>query len=245
MNEVFRGALYKVNVMTKKIGIIGGIGPASTVDYYNEIITGYRKNIDSDDYPKIIINSINMNEMLSLVANKKWDDLAQLLVNAVNDLKNGGADFAAIACNTAHIVFDRVQQKADLPIISIVKSTCEEAKEKHCKRVLILGTTFIMSNPLYIDALNDYMITAIPPSNAEIEKIHNIIFPNLENGIVIPKDKEKMLEIVDDLIERNNIDSVLLGCTELPLMIKKEDLPCPILNTTEIHIKEIIKYALK
>ena len=224
----------------KRVGIIGGIGPASTLDYYVGIIEGYRSKTGSNDYPEIIINSVNMTEVLSLVQNKDWKALEDLLLDAIDDLDNAGADFAAIASNTPHIVFDSIEKRSPMPLISIVEKTCRYAKEKECKRVVVIGTLFTMESGLYTNALGKYSIEAILPSDEEKRTIHDLFFPNLENGIVVPEDKQKILAIVGRLIAEQNADALILGCTELPLMIKEGDLDIMIINATEIHIEAIV-----
>jgi len=226
----------------KKIGIIGGIGPASTLDYYSGVVSGYRAKINDGNYPKIVINSVNMAEMLSYVSGKDWDNLVNMLLAAINELAAAGAEFAAVASNTPHIVFDRIKQRSPLPLISIVGATCEYAQSKSCKKVIVLGTRFTMSSGLYSEAFKKYDIAAIVPSEQEQAEIHGIIFPNLEDGIIVPEDKQRMLAIADKLIAEHNADALVLGCTELPLMIKDGDLNTLLLNTAQIHIDAIVNY---
>ena len=224
----------------KKVGIIGGIGPASTLDYYSGIINGFRERTDDDNYPEIVINSVNMTEMLSYVSDNDWDSLVDMLLTAIKNLSSAGAEFAAIASNTPHIVFDRVQKKSVLPLISIIDETCAHVHRKGCKKVAVIGTLFTMSSGLYTEAFRKYNITAIVPSEDEQRTIHGIIFPKLEDGIVVPEDKKKMLSIASSLLANNNADGLVLGCTELPLMIKDDDLETVIFNTTQIHIESIV-----
>ena len=224
----------------KKTGIIGGIGPVSTLDYYSGIIYGYRAKTNDDNYPEIVINSINMTEMLSYVASKDWDPLVDMLLRAIQNLANAGADFAAIASNTPHIVFDKVQEKSVLPLVSIIEATSAYIQQKGCKSVVVLGTLFTMSSGLYSNALKKYDITAIVPSEDEQAVIHGIIFPKLEDGIIVPEDKKTMLAIANDLLTKHNADGLILGCTELPLMIKDDDIDTLVINATQIHIDSII-----
>jgi len=226
----------------KRVGIVGGIGPASTLDYYSGIISGVRSKHGGEDYPEIIIYSINMTEMLSLVSRKAWEMLAAMLLAAIESLSAAGADFAAIASNTPHIVFEQVRRQSALPLISIVDATCEQAQLQKVKKAVIVGTRFTMSSGLYSEALEKHKITAVMPSDSEQEVIHNIIFPKLEDGIVIPEDKRKMLEIVNGLLTTQNADALILGCTELPLMIKETDIDRIVLNTTQIHIDAIVNF---
>jgi aspartate racemase len=224
----------------KKVGIIGGIGPASTLDYYSGIIDGFRAKSCDGNYPEIVINSVNMTEMLSYVSNEDWNSLVNMLLKAIMSLANAGAEFAAIASNTPHIVFDKVKEKSVLPLISIVDATCARIQQKGCKKVVVIGTRFTMSSGLYTEALLKYGITAFVPSEDEQAEIHEIIFPKLEDGIIVPEDKEKMLIIANGLLVNHRADGLLLGCTELPLMIKDGDLDTVIFNTTQIHIESIV-----
>ena len=224
----------------KKSGIIGGIGPASTLDYYSGIIDGVRAKTNDGNYPEILINSINMTGMLSLVQNKDWNALAEILLAAIQNLADAGAEFAAIASNTPHIVFDKVSERSVLPMVSIVDSACQYAKSKGCKKAVVIGTKFTMSSGLYSEAFKKHYIDAVVPSEDQQEAIHNLFFPNLENGIVIPADKQKMLDIVNGLISEHRADILILGCTELPLMIKDGDVDALTLNTTQIHIDAIV-----
>ena len=228
----------------KKAGIIGGIGPVSTLDYYRGIIDGIRVKTGDDNYPEITINSINMTKMLSYVQNEDWDALTQMLLDAVKSLADAGADFAALASNTPHIVFDKVKAQSALPLISIVDATCAYAQSRGCKTVLVIGLRFTMSSGLYSKAFEKYGIAAVTPSESEQETIHNLIFPNLENGIVVPEDKQSMLKLVQSLIKQHHADALVLGCTELPLMIQDGEVDALLINTTQIHIDAIVDYCI-
>lgn len=229
----------------KKVGIIGGIGPASTLDYYKGIINGYREITKNNDYPKIIIDSVNMVEMLNLLTDNKMDRLVSFLLDSIDNLAAAEADFAAIASNTPHIVFDEVKKKSPLPLISIVDETCKFTMQSGCKSVLVLGTYFTMNNGLYTSAFESYGIKATVPDPDGQQFVHSIIFPNLENGIILKEEKQKLLEFTNRLIKEQGADALILGCTELPLIIQQEDIEIPILNTTQIHIEAIVRELLK
>jgi len=228
----------------KKIGIVGGIGPASTLDYYKGIIEGYRAGGIRDDYPLMVIDSLNLTEMYNLVSTKQWDLFTAKLVDSIESLAASGAEFAAMAANTAHIVFDEVTKQSPLPLISIVEETCKYATARNCKSVVILGTAFTMSSGLYSEAFAKYGISAFVPPADEQQAIHGIIFPNLQEGIVLPEDKKTMLQIAKRMIREHDADALILGCTELPLIIKNEDLDTLLLDTTQIHIDAILSYML-
>ena len=224
----------------KKAGIIGGIGPASTLDYYSGIINGCRIKSKDENYPALVINSINMTEMLSYVSGQKWDALAAMLAGAVRELKNAGAELAAIASNTPHIVFDKVREQSPLPLLSIVDATCRYTQSRGCRKVVVIGTRFTMSSGLYTGAFERMGIQAVVPSEEEQAAIHGIIFPKLEEGLVDPEDKRRLLAMARRLLAENNADGLILGCTELPLMIRDDDMDTLVVNTTRVHIDAIV-----
>lgn len=228
----------------KKVGLVGGIGPASTLDYYKGIIDGYRAKAGGDNYPLMLIDSLNLTEMYDLATIKQWDVFASRLVDSIKNLAAGGAQFAAMAANTAHIVFSEVKSKSPLPLVSIIDETCKYAQSRGCKSVVVFGTAFTMSSGLYTDAFAKYGINAFVPTEDEQKAIHGIIFPNLQEGIVLPEDKRTMLAIANRMINENNADALILGCTELPLIIKEGDLDTLLLDTTQIHIDAIVNHML-
>lgn len=227
----------------KKIGLVGGIGPASTVDYYLGLIERCRAELGENVYPEIVIDSVSLTTATDFFAQNDFDGNAQLMLKSLADLKAAGAEIAAITANTEHIVWDKIKDFFEIPVVSIVEATADEILRKGYKRVLILGTIFTMKSGLYEKPLIERGITPIIPKDEDKEKIANLFFPNLENGIVIAEDKSKMLEIVGKIARENSADAVLLGCTELPLMIKDGDLDVPLLNTTQIHINAIFDAA--
>lgn len=229
----------------KKIGIIGGIGPASTVEYYNDIIKGYRKLTDDDNYPQIFINSINMTEMLNYIVNSDREGLVDFLISEIDKLRIIGADYIAIASNTPHLVIDNLIEKSTIPIISIVEETCKYAKSKELKRVLLIGTLFTMKYNFYEKVFEKYNIECILPEDNEKDIIHHIIFPNLENGIIIEKDKSVLKDLCNKIIKEKNIDGIILGCTELPLILNEDDFNICVLDTMKIHIKSILKKMIQ
>jgi aspartate racemase len=225
----------------KTIGIIGGLGPESTLEYYKGIINGYRNIKGEEHYPQIYINSINMTEMLNYVKNNEYEKLTNMLVMNIIKLKNIGADFVAIASNTPHVVIDKIIKKVPISIVSIVEETCKYAQIKKLKKVLLTGTLFTMNSEFYQKQFEEYNINCIVPDDIEKEIIQNIIFPELEDGIINKMSKRKFVEICNNKIRTESIDGIVLGCTELPLLIKENDFEICILNTMEIHINSIIK----
>ncbi len=228
----------------KKLGLVGGIGPESTLDYYKGIIARYREKVAIDSYPQMIIDSIDLAEMYAYASDKRWEPFTDRLVESIENLAAGGAELAAMAANTAHIVFDKVSRRSPLPLISIVEETCRYAQAKACKSVVVFGTAFTMSSGLYTEAFARYGISAFVPAEDEQAAIHHIIFPNLQEGIVLPEDKEIILRIAKGMISETSADALILGCTELPLIIKESDLDVLVLDTTQIHIDAIVNRLL-
>ncbi len=223
-----------------KVGIIGGIGPESTVEYYKSIITGYQRRMRDDNYPEIVIDSINMKEMLSYVAKRDWESLVQMLMKSISSLTQVGADFAVIASNTPHVVFDRVRQIAKIPLLSIVEETCKKAETINCKRLGLLGTGFTMRENFYHDTFLAHNMEIVLPNIDEQQYIHQKLFSEIELGIVKKETKYGLLSIIDRMVEEEFIDSLILGCTELPLILMEGDSSIPYFNTAEIHINSII-----
>lgn len=224
-----------------KIGMIGGIGPESTVDYYQRLIKLYQKNINGDDYPDIIIDSINMTAMLKLVSDKNWDGLIGMLADAVQSLYKAGADFAFIASNTPHIVFEQVQRSAPIPLVSIVEATRIEANRLALKKVGLLGTLFTMQSSYYQEELNSNGISVVVPNAEEQQYIQQKLFTEIEHGMFLEDTRKGLLRIVKRMINDSSIDGIILGCTELPLILTKGEYDIPFLNTTEVHAQKILE----
>ncbi len=228
----------------KKCGIIGGIGPEATVEYYRGIIEGYRGVITDGSYPEVVIHSIDMTRMIGYIQSGDRTSLIGYISSAVDSLKKSGADFAVLSSNTPHIAFDEIEKVAPLPMISIVKETAGESERKGLKRCGLLGTAFTMKNDFYKRVFADKNIEVISPDSDSQDLIHNIIFSELVFGKVTDESREKFMEIIKNMITQDKIDSLILGCTELPLILKETESSAagiPFLNTTSIHIKSIVE----
>jgi aspartate racemase len=224
-----------------KIGIVGGIGPESTVDYYKKIISGYRKIITDGSYPEIIINSIDMNKMIAIMERNAWDELCEALSGAIKALKAAGADIAVIASNTPHVVFDKIKELSPLPLISIVEVTAERAFEIGCRKVGLLGTGFTMREHFYQDVLQRFGIKTVVPSVEQQNYIHQKLFSEIELGIIKDETRRELVKIVNALESQFEIDGLILGCTELPLIIGQKDFSIPVIDTVEIHVQKVIE----
>ena len=225
----------------KTVGIVGGIAPESTIEYYRQTITAYREHSSAGNYPSIIINSINLRRMIDLITANELAAVTEYLLDAIGKLARAGADFAVLASNTPHIVFDELRARASLPLISIVETACAEAETLGMKRVGLFGTRFTMQASFYPNVFSRAEIEIILPNEAEQDYIHAHYMDELINGIFLPETKERLLRIVDQLSERSQVEGIILGGTELPLILRDgEHNGIPFLDTTRIHVKRIV-----
>ncbi len=228
----------------KKIGLVGGIGPASTMEYYRELVRLYREDASTTGYPEIVIDSVDMTQHDEALEKKDYDLLAQYLLASLRNLKAAGAQVAGITANTEHIVWEKISHDLPLPTVNLLAAAAKEIKAKQYQNILILGTGWTMSSKLFEKIIMDLGKHPITPGNEDQKEIGKLIYPNLENGIVIMADKQKMIKMIGKYCHKYAVDAVLFGCTELPLMLKSADIKVPIINTAEIHIREILKQAL-
>ena len=229
----------------KTLGIIGGLGPESTVDYYRLIIAAYREQKQDGSYPAIIINSIDLNKARDLVTANALADLTEYLVAEVQRLAKAGANFGLIAANTPHIVFDDIRRQAPIPLISIVEATCEAAKALGLKRVGLLGTRFTMQGRFFPDVFAREGMSLVVPTQDEQAYIHDKYMSELVNGIFLAETRQRLLEIVHRLKRRESVEGVILGGTELPLLLRDATLhDIPILDTTQIHVRSAVAQML-
>lgn len=228
----------------RKIGIIGGLGPEATVDYYKRITTFFHHYNQSLSTPEIIIYSIDLAELFQLVEEQRWEFLATMLTTKLASLKNAGADFAVISANTPHIVFDQVLEQSPLPLISIVDVTLEAAKRIGAKKVGLLGTKFTMQANFFGKRFSKDGITVVVPSVQDQQFIQEKLVTEIEKGIIKEETRSALLSVIERMQEQNNIEAAILGCTELPLVLGDNDAKVPLLNTTAIHVEEICKYCI-
>lgn len=229
----------------KKFGLVGGIGPSSTLDYYRVLTSEYQKVFGGENFPPMIIDSLNLAVFYDLAEKKDWSNFRDGLLESIQNLAAGGAEFAAMAANTAHIVFDELQARSPIPLISIVEATCRASQTANCQKVIVLGTAFTMSSGLYTRAFREFGIEALVPDPADQQAVHGIIFPNLQQGIVVPEEKNQIIEIVNSMTALHHADGVILACTELSLILNPEDVEIQVIDSTAAHIDEILKAILE
>ena len=228
----------------KTIGIVGGIGPESTIDYYRMLVTGYRERVPDDSYPHLIVNSIDLKRALDLLYADDLAGLTEYLVDAVEVLARAGAEMGFLAANTAHIVFDDVARRAPFPLVSIVEATCAEAKAQGLKRLGLLGTRFTMQGKFYPIVFAREGMALVTPAAGEQDYIHGKYFSELVPGIFKDQTRDEMLTIIRRMKEADAIDGLVLAGTELPLLLRGAEVPgAPFLDTATIHVKAILERA--
>jgi aspartate racemase len=220
----------------KTVGIVGGIAPESTIQYYRLMISAYRERKGDGSYPGILINSIDMKMMLDLIGANDLIGVTDYLVDEIEKLARAGAAFGLLASNTPHIVFDDIQARASVPLISIVEATCAAAQGLGLNRVGLFGTAFTMKGRFYAEVFSRVGISVVLPDLEEQGYIHNKYMSELVNGVFVPETRDRLLEIADGLRVQDRIDGLVLGGTELPLLLSDTGgRDFPFLDTTKIH----------
>lgn len=230
----------------QKIGLIGGLGPESTVDYYNRLINAFKGKVAHLNYPEIIIYSVRMAEFLQLMEKKEYDKVVAMLSEKITALKNAGAGFAAITANTPHLLFDRLDEASPIPLISIVETCCIKAKHMGLKKLGLFGTGFTMNNDFYQKIFRKEGLEVVVPDEKDRDIINEKLFSEIELGIFKEETKMLLINIVERMMDKHRIDSLILGCTEFPLILTEpEYMGIPFLNTTQIHVDTIAEMCLK
>jgi len=230
--------------MMKTIGMLGGMSFESTLDYYKLINKGVRNHLNGSHSAKIMMYSYDYRELEVLLEKNNWEEVTNRLSEEAIKLKNQGADFLVICANTMHIVADEVEKRSNLKVVHIVKSTLAYAKEKKIKKVLLLGTLYTMQSQMYPTIFKENHIDLVTPNQVDQAFIHRTIYLELIRGIIMESSKVRLLNIIKEH-QKNGVEAVILGCTELPLIIKEKDVELPLLNTLKIHVDAVVKYALE
>lgn len=228
----------------KTLGLIGGTGPESTIDYYRLLTAQYREKMDGAS-PPVIINSVNLKNMITWMGANELDKVTDYLVKQFETLEKAGVDFAALTANTPHIVFDEIQQRVNLPLISIVEAACERAQKLGFKSVGLFGTRYTMQAPFYPKVFSRTDIRLVTPNAEEQEYIHEKYFGELLKDTFLPETRAKFLEIADEMKARDNVEAIILGGTEIPLLLRTEEHNgIQLLDTTRIHVDRLIEEML-
>jgi aspartate racemase len=230
----------------KTLGIIGGVGPESTIDYYKNIIAIYRERQPDGSYPQFVINSINLQKGIDFLEVNDLAGMTDFLLNEIEKLPQAGADFGIIAANTPHIVFDEVAARSPIPFISIVEATCAHAKLRGFKRLALFGTRYTMRADFYQRVFTREGIELVVPDPKDQDYIHEKYFAELVPGIFLPETRENLLAIVDRMKSKIDIEGVVLAGTELALILRDESHNgIALLDTGKIHCEAAVNEVLK
>jgi aspartate racemase len=223
-----------------RLGLVGGLGPESTIDYYCRILDGW-KATEPATSPSIVIDSLDVRRALDLVAEDR-EALTEYLLASVERLAGAGADFVAISANTPHLVFDALASRARIPLLSIVETCADEASRRGLQRVLLLGTRFTMEAPFYPEVFGRRGIDVVVPDEEERRWIHGIYVDELLRGEFHDSTRKELVAIIARIRKAEAIDGVILGGTELPLLLRgREVANLPVLDTTALHVGAIVK----
>lgn len=229
----------------KTIGMIGGIAPASTIDYYQRIISRFQERTGQRDYPSLIINSINMNQMIDMITQDHLDELVDYLSEEIFVLEKAGAKVIFLASNTPHIVYRPLVSRVRTKMVSIIDATIAYAQSKGYHRLGLFGTLSTMEGDFYQEGFEAAGMEIITPMPDERKFIHKIYLEELARGRFMPETKNRLLAIANRMYQEGQIDSLILGGTELPLILKSSDMEdIELLNTTKIHVEQILDAAI-
>ena len=227
----------------KTIGILGGMSPESTVAYYEYITRTYTERFGDYGYPEVIIYSVSFQPYVDWPNAGRWDLVAAGLSEAARKLAAAGADFVLIATNTMHKVVAEVRAAVDVPVLSLLDAVGEAILAQGISTVGLLGTRFTMEKPFYRGALAEQGITVLVPEEAERDVVHRVIYDELVAGKIRAASREQYVAIIEGLAARG-AEGIVLGCTEIPLLVRPEDVSLPLFDTTQIHAEAALTYAL-
>jgi aspartate racemase len=226
----------------RALGIIGGIGPESTIEYYRRAVSALG---EQDNAPSVFINSINLKRMLALVVAGNMAALIEYLLDELQKLARAGADLGVLAANTPHVVFDDVRKRSPIPLVSIVEAACDAVRALRLEKVGLIGTRFTMQGRFYSDVFSRAGIALVTPGAEDQAFIHEKYMTELVNGLFVPATRDALLAIVDRMSEREAIQGLILGGTELPLIMTDQTYRgMPLFNTTKIHVQSAVERLL-
>lgn len=229
----------------KKIGILGGMGPEASLEYYRQFIALAKERSPSGRYPEIVIYNLNFEDFCRPVSEGKHEQVIELLREKLNAIERAGADFAMMASNTPHLYYDQLEEETSIPILSIVQSAAEKASSRGLDKVALLGTDFTMSSDFYPEEFARHQIEVVVPDGANRKLVHDKIMNELVDGKFRESTKKRFIEVIHGLKEAEGIGGVILGCTELPLLLSEDELGVPVLDTTRIHVEAGYERALE
>ncbi len=227
----------------KKIGLIGGISWVSTLDYYKYINEGVNVKLGGLNYAECIIYSFNYADIKKNNDANDWDKTLQMITTASEHLKSAGAEAIVLCANTLHLIADKLQENIKLPVIHIATATANEITKQKIKKVGLLGTKFTMELDFFTDKLKEQNIDSIIPNEEDRAFIHYTIFEELGRGLLLPESKKRYIEIINKLKEQG-AEGVILGCTEIPLLVNQQDISVPLFDTALLHANAAVEFML-
>ena len=228
----------------KMLGLIGGTTWLSTVDYYRLLNEGINKRLCGNEYPRCLLYSLNFGDIVKINQRQDWDAALELFADAATRLKTGGAEALVLCANTAHVIADRLEKRIGLPLIHIADATADAIRRAGLERVALLGTRYTMELDFFKDRLAWHGVTAVVPNPEERDFIHDSIFGELAKNVIRPETRERYLRIMDRMAKQDGARGAILGCTEIPLLIKQSDTTMPVFDTTALHTAAAIDFAL-
>lgn len=229
----------------KKIGLIGGTGPESTLIYYREINHRVNQKMKQEGFPEIVIESINLNKALNLVKEEKYDELTEYIKDKTKNLESSGAEIIALTAATMHVVYEKLKEQIKIPFISIPEVAAEYAVSKGYKKVGLLGTIFTMEKDYLKKAFTDRNIQIVVPDEIDRVMVNERISNELEYGIVKKESVDELVSMIKKMVNEQKIEAVILGCTELPLALNKTNCPVEPLDIMDIHINYLVDEIIK
>ena len=232
-------------IILKLLGLIGGMSWENTIEYYRIINELIKEKLGSWNSAKLILYSVNFEEILSLENKDRWSEIVLIMTNISRNLENAGCEALMLCSNTMHKIADDLQNNISIPIINIVYETALIIKELKLKKVGLLGTKFTMEGDFYSKKLEEkYNISVIIPGKEDRDYIHSVIYNELAQNNLFDTTKQSLLRIIDKL-KSQGAEGIILGCTEIPLLIKPEDLELPLFDTLKIHLNAAAQFILK
>ncbi len=228
----------------KRIGILGGMGPESTAAYYLHITRSYVERFGNCAYPEIVIHSVSFQPYIDWPAADRWDLVANGLVKGARVLEAAGADFIVLATNTMHYVLPQIARQIGIPVLSILEVIGATLTSRGIRTVGLLGTRYTMEQPFYGDALAENSIVALIPEAEDREFINRTVYEELVVGTVDERSRQAFLRIIDRLVARG-AEGIILGCTEIPLLVRPTDCTVPLFDSTRIHAEAALDEALE
>lgn len=228
----------------KTIGLIGGMTPESTILYYRILNQLSADNYGGSHSSKVIINSVDFGVISKLQKQSRWDLLENIMADAAINLERAGASYILICANTMHLTIDAVKKAVSTPVIHVAEATAMQIVSKKIKKVALLGTKYTMEKAFYTDVLTSFGIDTIIPNEVDRQLIHDVIYKELSKGELNQISKQNYVTIINKLIDKG-AEGIILGCTEIPLLISQDDVTVPVFDTTTIHATEAFNLAIK